>query len=163
MPKAVSDLTDVELQNVIENYRRKELTSEPYFLSALEEMGRRKGAGLDFDKTLRAVLKAAREGRFLSYGQLAEESGLDWSKARYAMNGHLGDLIEYSYRMGWPLLSAIVVNKENLASGAMEPSTLKGFVTAAAELGCSILPNGEEFMRRQQRAVFDWAKSFRED
>ena len=36
---------------------------------------------------------------------------------------------------GWPLLSAIVVNQQNVATGDMEPTTLNGFVEAARALG----------------------------
>ena len=161
MPKAVAELNDGELKNIIDNYRRKNLTSDPYYISALEESGRRKGSGLDFNKTFRVVIDAAREGRFLSYGQLAQESGLDWAKTRYAMNGHLGDLLEFSHRKGWPLLSAIVVNQKNIESGEMEPSTLKGFVTAALDLGY-VFNDDRAFMKQQQKAVFDWARSFQD-
>lgn len=161
MAKPVADWTDSELQNIIDNYRRKELTSDAYYLSALEDMGRRKGGGLEFDKTLHAVLKAARADKFLSYGQLAEESGVDWAKKRYAMNGHLDKLLEFSHRKGWPLLSSIIVNQQKLKTGEMDPSARKGFATAAANLGY-VFVDDVAFMREQQQAVFDWAKTFQE-
>jgi hypothetical protein len=56
------------------------------------------------------------------------------------------------------MLSAVVVNKQNVASGSMEPETLKGFIAAARELGFSITDE-ETFLREQQRRVFEWAKS----
>jgi hypothetical protein len=161
MAKPVADWTDSELQNIIDNYRRKELTSDPYYLSALEEKGRRKGGGLEFDKTMHAVLKAARAGSYLSYAQLAEESGVDWSKKRSAMTGHLISLLEFSHRKGWPLLSAIIVNQQKLKSGEMDPAARKGFVTAAADLGY-VVEDDMTFMREQQQAVFDWAKSYQD-
>jgi len=55
------------------------------------------------------------------------------------------------------MLSAIVVNKPNVASGRMEPETLKGFIAAAKELGLSVTDE-ETFLRDQQRLVFEWAK-----
>lgn len=161
MAKPVAEWTDSELQNIIDNYRRKELTSDPYYLQALEEKGRRKGGGLDFDKTLHAVLKMARAGNYLSYRQLAEESGVDWAKKRSAMTGHLAGFLEFSHRKGWPLLSAIIVNQQKLKSGEMDPSALKGFVTAATDLGY-VVDGDVAFMREQQQAVFEWAKSFEE-
>lgn len=161
MPKPVTDWTDSELQNIIDNYRRKALTSDAYYLQALEEMSRRKGRGLEFDKTLRAVLKAARADVYLSYAQLAEESGVDWTNKRAAMMGHLNSLVEFSHRKGWPLLSAIVVNQQKVRTGDMDASALKGFVTAAADLGY-VFADDAAFMREQQQAVFDWSKSFEE-
>ncbi|CTQ45315.1 MULTISPECIES: hypothetical protein [Roseibium] len=155
--KPLDQLTDEELKNLIGNYRRLKRTDDRAYPALLEEWSRRKGLGLDFDTTMRAVARAAREGRFLSYKQLAEESGADWSRVHYAMNTHLGDLIEYSHRRGWPLLSAIVVNQRNVDTGDMEPQTLKGFVTAAKELGYAVADE-EGFLHEQQEKVFEWAR-----
>lgn len=149
-------LTDKQLQNVIDNHRRHHKTTEPAFLDALAEQARRKGKGLDFDKTFALVRAAAAERRFLSYKQLADESGADWSKVRYAVNDHLGELIAYAHGKGWPLLSAIIVNQQNLATGAMEPATLKGFAAAARDLGYTVTDE-EAFLREQQERVFTWA------
>ena len=41
-------------------------------------------------------------------------------------------------RNGWPLLSAIVVNQQNVETGDMEPLTLKGFAEAARALGYAV-------------------------
>ena len=57
----------------------------------------------------------------VSYKDLADASGVEWSKVRYSINQHLGSLVEYAHRKDWPMLSAIVVNKPNVASGSMEP------------------------------------------
>lgn len=76
----------------------------------------------------------------------------------YEMNTHLGELIRYAHGKGWPLLSAIVVNQKHIETGAMEPSTLAGFVAAAKELGFSVA-NDEQFLRDQQKRVFEWAAS----
>jgi hypothetical protein len=73
------------------------------------------------------------------------------------MNPHLWSLVEYAHRKGWPMLSAVVVNKPNVASGNMEPETLKGFIAAARELGVSITDE-RAFLRDQQRLVFEWAR-----
>ena len=54
------------------------------------------------------------------------------------------------------MLSAVVVNKQNLGSGAMEPDTLKGFAGAARDLGYEF-DSAERFLRDQQQQVFDWA------
>ncbi|MCZ7854941.1 hypothetical protein [Agrobacterium salinitolerans] len=154
--RPVGEWNDKELANLIANYQRLERVDDPYYLEALSEMARRKGGGLEFEKTFSAVLKAAKERRFLSYKQLAAESGVEWSKVRYAANQHLGDLIEYAHRMGWPLLSAIIVNQQNLADGSMEPSTLRGFCEAARSLGYAVADENA-FLREQQQRVFEWA------
>ena len=60
--------------------------------------------------------------------------------------------------MGWPMLSAIVVNKPNIATGKMDPATLKGFVTAARALGHAVTDE-EGFLRKQQAAVFAWGQT----
>jgi 5-methylcytosine-specific restriction protein B len=53
------------------------------------------------------------------------------------------------------MLSAIVVNQENVATGKMERKTLKGFIGAARDLGYVI--TGEEvFLKEQQELVFRW-------
>src|SRR5260370_41265962 len=73
----------------------------------------------------------AREARFLSYRELADANGADWSQVRYAIGGHLWKLAEYGHLKERLLLSAIVVNKPNVETGEMDPDTLKGFVGAA--------------------------------
>ncbi|WP_208179843.1 hypothetical protein J4T85_006730 [Sinorhizobium medicae] len=159
--KAVADWDDKELANIIANYQRLDKVEDAYYLSALEEMGRRKGAGLNFDKTFNAVLKAARERRFLSYKQLADQSDVEWSRVRYAINKHLGDLIEYAHRRGWPLLSAIIVNQQHLTDGTMEPPTLRGFIEAARALGYAVSDEAA-FLKEQQQRVFAWAVTYEE-
>jgi hypothetical protein len=85
-------------------------------------------------------------------------SGVDWGQAHYAIGGHLWDLVEYAHRKGWPMLSAIVVNKPNVDSGRMELKTLKGFIGAARQLGY-VITSEEAFLREQQARVFAWAQN----
>ncbi|MGO6738022.1 hypothetical protein ACC732_26395 [Rhizobium ruizarguesonis] len=74
--KSVTEWNDKQLGNLIAIYQRLGKVEEAYYLDALSEMAWRKGAGLNFDKTFSAVLKGAKERRFLSYRQLSEESGV---------------------------------------------------------------------------------------
>jgi hypothetical protein len=99
---------------------------------------------------------AAREGNFISYKDLADASGADWNQVHYAIGSHLWDLVEFAHLNGWPMLSAIVVNKPNVGSGKMEPETLKGFIAAAHDLGY-VVTDEEAFLRKQQNKVFAWA------
>jgi hypothetical protein len=156
MGKPIEGHDDQQLRNVIENHRKNGKLHEPYYLAALDELARRKGHGLDFQKSFELIRKAAAGKRFLSYKEMADASGSDWSKVRYAINTHLGDLIDYAHGKGWPLLSAIVVNQQNVATGDMEPATLKGFVAAARALGYAVTED-VAFLRDQQRRVFEWA------
>jgi len=84
--------------------------------------------------------------------------GVEWNRVHYSMGKHLWSLVEYAHRKGWPMLSAVVVNQQNVAIGRMEPATLKGFIAAARELGFSITDE-EGFPREEQRRVFEWSKS----
>ncbi len=55
------------------------------------------------------------------------------------------------------MLSSVVVNQKHLDSGKMEPSTLKGFIEAAKWLGYDV-GDPEEFLDRQQKECFEWAR-----
>lgn len=156
MPLDVTKATDQELQNLVDNHRRAAATNAPLYLDALGELERRKGNGLDFDKSYAAILNAAKKRQFLSYKDLADASGADWQRVHYSIGRHLGALVEYAHRRGWPLLSAIVVNKPNVKTGEMEPETLRGFIGIARYLEIPVVDE-EAFLRSQQTAVFDWA------
>lgn len=155
MQRPLDALSVQELDALIANHRRLGATDRPVFLAALEERSRRGGNGLDFATSRRVIQAAAKEGRFLSYKDLADASGADWGKVHYALGRHLGDLIEYAHRSRLPLFVAIVVNKPNVETGRMEPDTLKGFVNAARELGY-LVEDDEAFLRDQQARTFAW-------
>ncbi|HEX3651330.1 MAG TPA: hypothetical protein VHU18_00745 [Rhizomicrobium sp.] len=157
MPDNVDELTTEQLENLIANYRRKGKSDDTY-LRALAEHGKRIGKGLDFNTTMAVVKKAAREGRFVSYGEIAEASGADWNQVHYSVGNHMYALIEYCHHHGWPLLSAIVVNKPNVKTGAMEPETLKGFIAGARALGY-VVSEPQSFLNEQQQRVFGWARA----
>lgn len=158
MPVDLTTKSKQELQNLIDNHRRKGVTDTPLYLEALRELNRQKAPGLDFEKSYRIIIQAASEGRFLSYKDLADESDAAWTQVHYAIGSHLWDLVEYGHKRGWPMLSAIVVNKPNVATGRMEPETLKGFVGAARALGCEF-DDDEAFLAKQQQEVFRWART----
>jgi len=158
--RPISEHSTGELQNLVRNHRDRGATSAPRYLEAFEELGRRRGQGFVFDRSLTLIRQAAVERRFMSYKELADAHGLEWSRVHYAINTHLGDLIEYAHLKGIPLLSAIVVNQKNVATGEMEPSTLRGFANAARELGYEF-EDDAVFMREQQEAVFQWASASR--
>ena len=107
MPIDVLKLNESELETLMENHRRKRATHLPMYITAMRELERRKGGGLDFDKSYRLILQAAKEGRFLSYKELADGSGAKWEKVHYSLGRHLWELVEYAHLNGWPMLSAV--------------------------------------------------------
>lgn len=113
---------------------------------------------LDLKKTYRAVLDAARDRRFISYGDLANANDAEWNKVRYKMNLHLGQLVEFAVANDWPLLSAIVVNKKDTKNGDLKGKALKGFIDFAKELDFDI-GDQTSFVKQQQQAIFKWAQN----
>jgi len=113
---------------------------------------------LDFGRTLAAICAAAERRACLSYAAVAEASGLSWREARRRMDPQLFGLCRWALERGWPLLSAVVVNKALVASGRMEGRTLIGFTTAARRLGVAVGADLAGFLRREQEAVFAWAQ-----
>ena len=111
---------------------------------------------LNLQTTYQAIVDAASKGNFVSYGELAKANGVDWQEARFVLNRHLGELMELCAKRGWPLLSAIVVNKSNLSSGLLDGTAQEGFITAAQALAFDV-QNPVEFIETQQQQVFDWA------
>ncbi|MGM0561148.1 MAG: AAA family ATPase [Pseudomonadota bacterium] len=111
---------------------------------------------LDIEKSYKAILEAARNHRFISYGEVAEASGVPWNKARRLMPTVLDRLAREAHARDWPLVSAIVVNKENLEEGTLDGSALEGFLAAAERLGIEI-KDPMQFVRDEQQKVFAWA------
>ena len=60
MPIDVETLSTGQLENLIVNHRRKRATNAPLYIDALCELEKRKGKGLDFEKSLSIILEAAR-------------------------------------------------------------------------------------------------------
>jgi hypothetical protein len=157
MPIDIEKLSTPQIETLIQNHRTKKATESPLYADALRELEKRKGKGLDFDKSLSIIWQAAREGRYLSYKDLADASGADWLQVHYEIGRHIWRLVEYAHQKKLPMLSAIVVNKPNVDSGRMEPDTLKGFIGAARLLGYTVTDE-EAFLKEQQARVFAMVK-----
>ena len=89
-------------------------------------------AGLDPARSVAAIRTAAAARRFLSYGDVAEANGVSWSAARRRMDPHLLGICRDATGRGWPLLSAVVVDRKNVFHGAMRgrPLCVFAFVYA---------------------------------
>ena len=114
--------------------------------------------GLNLEKTYAAILTAARERRFVTYGELAAASGISWSQARLQIGRHLDSFTLLTSQRGCPLLSSIVVTKPNKEGGVIEGQQLDGLLAAAKLAGISV-GDSQTFVRREQERVFAWAAS----
>ena len=145
--------TKIELDSLIANNHPDRRGKNDRFLAAQEERERRYPGGLNFEKTLDIVTRAAKEGRCVSYKDISTESGVTFNKVHWSMAGHLGRLIRYGRAKGLPMLNAVVVNEAEKATGKLKPESLKGFAEIARELGYKF-DDEEEFFESQQQAVF---------
>lgn len=159
----LSTKTDGDIETWIANHERQGATTSELYRRLVVELGHRKGRGLKVETSLEVLKSAAREGRFVSYGELAEANGVPWSKARHAMNGvrgHLDQILAWCHAHSLPLLPAICVNQENLKTGVLGPEAMRGFVSGAQRLGY-VVADEEAFLRECQRVSFEWGKSNR--
>lgn len=117
---------------------------------------------LDLQTTYKAILDAARERRFITYGALAKANGAHWQNVRYKMNTHLGDLVKIAAERNWPMPSSIVVNQANLKTGTLDGTAREGFITAAKEFGFDV-DDPAAFVELQQRKMFEWAPDAPDD
>ena len=113
---------------------------------------------LDLRRTYRAILNAARERRFISYGDLARANDANWQRVRRKMNRHLGDLVEIAATRNWPIPSAIVVPQDNMETGVLDGTARDGFINAAKEFGYHV-SDPADFVEEQQQAMFTWAET----
>lgn len=113
---------------------------------------------LDLNKSYHIILDRARQGKFVTYGDVAAASGLEWKKARRPIPLHLDHLVRIAHERGWPFLTAIVVNKESVETGRLEGEALSGFLAAVKKLGLTV-DDPQTFLQEQQKAVFKWAKT----
>jgi hypothetical protein len=148
-----------ELENLIANHRRLKKFGAPLFLAALALFERRKSGGFDIEKTIAVIRARAEVRKFLNYKDIAEGSGLKWSRVHWAIGPHLVRECEYAHGRGWPLLSAIVVNSDKIDTGEMKEANLEGFIEAALAVGREVGTDYAQFVDSEQRRVFDWATS----
>ena len=112
---------------------------------------------LDMGRSIEAIRAAAAEHRFISYGQIARASGVPWSMSvRSQMRPHLEGVCDSMLKEAGAMISAVVVNQDNLQTGALDPQSLSGFADCARRLGLGIVEDREAFLREQQRLTFGW-------
>ena len=117
---------------------------------------------LNLEKTYAAILAAARNREFITYGELAAASGLPWKQARPQIGRHLDRFTLLTHQRGCPLLSSVVVTKPNRKRGAIEGRQLEGLLSAAELVGLPAT-DSQKFVSEQQERVFAWAVTAPED
>jgi len=158
MVKAIdpANLDLTQLETLIDRYQQRGLTQDPLYDALVAEFNRRASPDLRLDTTISAIRVAAGDRRFISYGDVAEKNGVQWTKVRRKMPKHLDAVLWRCHHKGWPLITSIVVNQQHLLSGEMESSSLAGFVAGARRLGIPVVDE-HAFMRDQQEKTFIWA------
>ncbi len=154
--------TDEQINALIRNHEDKNARGLPIYPLLLEERAKRAQAKspLDFNKSLALLREAAMKQLCVSYGQIAEASGVEWSKARHQMNGakgHLDGLLDICHAKGLPMLPAICVNKTNRETGELDPSAVLGFAEGARRLGHSF-SDAHAFHRARQEECWAWGR-----
>ncbi|HET7925681.1 MAG TPA: hypothetical protein VFL30_12330, partial [Rhodanobacteraceae bacterium] len=115
---------------------------------------------LDISRTYAAIVAAARQGRFVSYVDLANASRVPWSKARLPIGQHLDKLLAVAKANGWPLLTVNVVRKDDVESGRLTGGAFHGFLSGVKRLGMTVADSeADAFIRAEQRRTFEWAAS----
>ena len=136
-----SKKTDAELDRWITNHETaRGGTAKPLFLQLLEERAERSQAKqkLSFARSLAHLRQTAIGQVCTTYGDLAQASDVEWSQARYQMNGgagHLERLHELCYARGFPLLTALCVNQRSVSDCELGDVALKGFAASSRRLG----------------------------
>jgi hypothetical protein len=149
-----------ELKTLIANHERLGKTDSDRYRAAAAELAGRTSADLSLDKTVAVIKAAAQRGTFISYKDVADGNGAAANRVQFRIAKHLLEVSRHAHKLGWPMISAIVVNKMHVVDGKMEPKTLAGFCECARSMDLEV---GDEaaFLKSQQQAVFLAAKEGR--
>ncbi|WP_210166471.1 hypothetical protein [Bosea vaviloviae] len=147
-----------QLETLILRYQERGLTASAEYAAYVEAHALKSTPKLKLDVTISAIRAAARMKRFIGYGDLAAANGVAWSVARRPMPKHLDSILWKCHHFGWPLITAIVVNKQHLQTGAMEPESLAGFCEGVRRLRVPIT-DPATFLTAEQARTFEWASA----
>ncbi|MEO0683128.1 MAG: hypothetical protein AAF192_22300 [Pseudomonadota bacterium] len=142
---------------LIKSHEGAGLRTRPLCVAARIERDRR--IGLDHDATRALLIEAARDGRFVTFGDVARASGRRWSeRMRAAAPPHLETVNAAAAAEGRPLLGALVTTRAHAESGRRPAQALADFARNARALGLDV-PNGAEaaVLAEEQRRCFAWA------
>ena len=155
----ISDKTDQQVQNLIDNHRKADKLNAPLAVAAIEEQARRNTA-FDFNAGIDFLMQAAREGKPVNYRQLAEAGGIlkpsDTWYQHMARKIPLSQIVDYAHTHDMPAITALVETTQGITS-----SILAGFQKGLDDTGISV-PIGitiEEFYLAERQRAIDWAKA----
>jgi len=151
-----------ELRLLADRYLAARGPSDPTYLDALRHWEQKRHPQLKFEKTLALISRHARAGSVAIYQQVAAESKVPFNVAQPHIGKHLAEVCRYANGKGWPLVTAIVVNKDLAESHDMTDRSRGGFIAVARELGrFDGVTEADErmFLANEQTNVFDWGKT----
>lgn len=111
---------------------------------------------LDLETAYQTILGAARQHKFLPYGELAKAQGVDWGVYRNQIYSQLSKLVGEAYDRNWPLLTAIVVAQPHVEDGLLDGPSLDGFIRDVKKRGVAV-DDPVAFLKAEQARVFAWA------
>lgn len=155
----MSEKTDKQIQNLIENHRRAGKLDAPLAVAAIEEQGRRNKA-FNFKAGIEFLLQAARDKRPVNYRQLAEAGGVlkpgDVWHQHMARKIPLSHIVDYAHTHDLPAITALIETTQGVTD-----SILAGFQKGLEDTGIRV-PSGmsiKEFYLSERERAFDWAAS----
>jgi hypothetical protein len=149
--------TTQELETIVANCQRLGGTGQPICLDAARILDAHRNGDYGMDKPVAAIRDYDRQSRFLSYKDVANASGHEWTSVFRQISPHL-DAVCICHGNEWPLPTAIVVDEGNRVSGEMIAANRKGFLGAARGAGRHVDIEQTEFVKREQQRVFDWCR-----
>lgn len=108
---------------------------------------------LDINVTLSAILAAARDGRLVSYEEVAEAHNGNLFEVYDEIFDHLEDILTVCFKEDWPAVTVIVVNPGTKCLTGM---ALVRFAFSAKSAGYRFKDAGK-FVIDQTASVFEWA------
>ena len=161
MPIEWDQKSEAELLQLIENHRRAGKHQDPIYLEALARWEAKRHKFLKLEATFALIRKAAGNGLYVTYEEVAEASETDFEKVHFQIGKHLESVCRMAHAKHWPLISSQVVNKRFKETGEMDPYSRSGFIAIARELGRfqGSSPQDEtDFLAAEQQRTFDWAR-----
>lgn len=102
--------------------------------------------------TYKAILDYAREGKVLSYSDIAQRHGRPVRQLRSIIPKHLNDLMKRCYDRNWPTLPVIVVSKgEEIITKKRDV-----FISAAKNVGYTVRDE-MKFIKANMSRLYEWA------
>ncbi|WP_211656917.1 hypothetical protein [Paracoccus sanguinis] len=155
----MSEKTDKQIQNLIENHRRAGKLDAPLAVAAIEEQGRRNKV-FNFKAGIEFLLQAAHDKRPVNYRQLAEAGGVlkpgDVWHQHMARKIPLSQIVDYAHTHDMPAITALIETTQGVTD-----SILAGFQKGLDDTGIRV-PSGmsiKEFYFSERQRAFDWAAS----